>query len=121
MRDGIAKCTSQKIHILPGSSPPLPTALAWVSKSPYTSSFKDYYNSFYSCTEFRITEPQEFVIQWQGEPGGKGGMGIAWIDEDKDNIADKAFGFSATLPERDKPEFGPIGPVDKTKRIYLVK
>ncbi|MFO0551156.1 MAG: hypothetical protein U0271_22385 [Polyangiaceae bacterium] len=121
LRDGVMKCASEKIHVLPGASPALPSSLAWVSKAPYRTSFKDYNFAFYSCTEFRLNEPLEFVIQWQVDQPGSKGTGVVWIDEDKDGTADRAYGVTIVLAAKDKPEAQPIEAIDKSRPVALVR
>jgi hypothetical protein len=60
-----------------------------------------------------------FVIQWQLEKPGDHGQAIAWIDDDRDGKAERAFEFTARLRKHDEVELGPIEPVEpsaKTKK-----
>lgn len=119
MRAGIAACVKDTIHILPGTSPAVPESLAWLKHGPYESLKRDWVNPFFACTRFKIEEPMPFVIQWQLEKPGDHGQAIAWIDDDRDGKAERAFGFTARLRKHDEVDLGPIEavePITKTKK-----
>ena len=117
LRSGIDACVKRTIHILPGTSPAVPESLSWLKHGPYQSLKRDWVNPFFSCTHFKIEEPMPFVIQWQLEKPGNHGSAIAWIDDDRDGKAERAFGFTARQKKHDEVELGPIEPMTPSLKI----
>ncbi len=116
--DGLKKCVAQTIHVLPGTSPPVPTAMAFLKGGSYRPGINDFNNAVYNCAGFKLTTPMPFVLQWQGDGNqGKKGAAIAWLDDDGDGKADRAFGFEAKLAKRNVAEIGPIEAMDPKRPI----
>jgi hypothetical protein len=97
LREGIKSCVETTIHKLPGTSPAVPESLAWFKHGPYVSLKRDWASPFFSCTRFSIDDPMPFAIQWQADRDGTHGTGIAWVDENNDGVADRAYAFTATF------------------------
>lgn len=117
LRQGIETCVSKKIHVLPGTSPPVPDGLAWLKHGPYASLKRDWVGPFFSCTAFRLEAPMPFMIQWQVVRPKGSGTAVVWLDDDHDGKADRAFGFTAHWKERDVVTFDPVGPLPPTRPI----
>jgi hypothetical protein len=115
---GIKSCVATTIGKLPGTAPAVPSSLTWLKSGSYKPSLNDFESPVYHCAKFKIEQPMRFVIQWQSEDlKGTKGSAIAWIDDNGDGTADRAFGFSATLPKRKVAEIGPIEAVDAKRAI----
>jgi len=117
LKDGLATCVKNTIHVLPGTSPAVPDSLAWLKKGPYKSLRRDWAAPFFSCTGFKVDEPMPFVIQWQIDEANLRGTGIAWVDANGDGKAEKIYGFSAKLTQRDVVELGPIEQLPEGRKI----
>jgi hypothetical protein len=111
LRDGVRSCVEETIGVMPGTSPPVPAKLSRLSEGAYEPSPSDWASPFFMCTRFRLAGPQRFQIQWQLDKPSTEGSGIAWIDDDGDGKADRAFGFHGKLVERSKVELSETGPV----------
>ena len=112
LRDGVGRCVRDNIRVLPGTSPAIPPALDALKGGAYTSSTSDWATPVWACAGFKMAAPQRFQLQWQQTKTNKEGRAVAWIDDDRDGKADRAFGFSAKLKKRGEVEIGEIGPVD---------
>ncbi len=121
LRDGIATCVKTTIHVLPGASPAVPESLAWLKSGPYQSLKRDWASPFFACTRFKVEEPMPFVIQWQVDEPNEKGTGVAWIDDDGDGKAERAYGFKATLKQRDEVSFGPIEAIEPTRKLQKAR
>jgi hypothetical protein len=95
-RDGLKGCVENTIHKLPGTSPPVPDAMAWFKHGPYASLKRDWASPVFGCAHFQMDEPMPFAIQWQGDSQGAHGTGIVWVDGNSDGVADSAYAFTAT-------------------------
>lgn len=121
LRDGVETCTRTVIGVLPGTSPAVPVSFALMKGGVYTSISSDWRSPVYACVAYRETEPQPFQIQWQHGAAAGEGMGIAWLDDDKDGKPDRAFGFRATLVKKKEVTFGDIVPLDPLPKVFAVK
>jgi hypothetical protein len=81
------------------------------------SSKRDWNKPFFSCTKLKIEKPMPFMLQWQVDKPGSKGSGIAWLDTNGDGTADKAYAFTGTLKPKSAMEFGPIEPIDATRKL----
>jgi hypothetical protein len=117
MRQGIETCVSKKIHVLPGTSPAVPDAMAWLKHGPYEALKRDWVGPFFACTGFRIEEPMPFMIQWQIVRPKGDGTAVVWLDDDRDGKADRAFGLTAHWKEKDVVTFDAIVPLDPARPI----
>jgi hypothetical protein len=115
---GIKSCVATTIGKLPGTSPAVPSSFTWLKAGAYKPSLNDFESPVYHCAKFKLEQPMRFIIQWQSDDvKGTKGSAIAWIDDNGDGVADRAFGFSATLPKRKVAEIGPIEAVDAKRAI----
>ncbi|MBL9027865.1 MAG: hypothetical protein JNL21_37080 [Myxococcales bacterium] len=115
---GLAKCVAETIHVLPGTSPAVPSSLAWLKNGTYQPGIRDFDSSVYACSRFKMTTPMTFLFQWQSDDvAGKKGSAVVWIDDDRDGKADRAFAFEAKLAKRNVAEIGPIVAVDPSRKI----
>ncbi|NUP10655.1 MAG: hypothetical protein HOW73_31815 [Polyangiaceae bacterium] len=116
MRELVGGCM-KKLKQMPGTSHAVPATLKMLSEGSYKPLPRDFNAPFYNCTTFKLDSPMRFVIQWQFHAADRMGMGIAWIDEDKDGKADRAYGFTAKATTKDAAEFSAVGPLDPATRI----
>jgi len=117
LRSSISACVKERIHGLPGTSPAVPESLAWLKSGPYAPLRRDFSSPFFSCTEFKLEAPMPFMLQWQVDKPGAEGTGVAWIDDDRDGKAERAYGFSGKLKSKDEIELGPVGPIDPSRKV----
>jgi hypothetical protein len=117
LRTGIASCVKDRIKGLPGTSPAVPQSLAWLKKGPYPPLIGDFSTPFFSCTEFKLEAPMPFMLQWQVDKPGAEGTGVAWIDDDRDGKAERAYGFTGKLKSKTEIELGPVGPIDASRKV----
>ena len=111
LRDGIGTCVRDVIGVLPGTSPAIPSLMATLKKTAYQSVPRDYRSPVFSCTKFRESDLQRYQIQWQLVTRPSEGRGVAWLDDDDDGRADRAFAFRAALIGKNQVELGEIGPI----------
>ena len=112
LREGVTACV-QTIGSLPGTSPAVPARLKLLREGPYESTAAEWRTPVWLCTKYRESGPQRFQIQWQqGKPGKAEGMGIAWIDADRDGAPDRALGFQAILKKKSVVEVGEIAVIE---------
>ncbi len=111
LRDGIGICVRDVIGVLPGTSPAIPSLMATLKKTAYQSVPRDYRSPVFSCTKFRESDLQRYQIQWQLVTRPSEGRGVAWLDDDDDGRADRAFAFRAALIGKNQVELGEIGPI----------
>lgn len=116
-RDGIGTCVRDVISVLPGTSPAVPNAWALMKNGVYASAPSDYRTPVYSCAKYSETAPQPFQIQWQLGATPTEGLGVAWIDDDRDGKPDRAFGFTARLVKKKEVTFGEIGPLSPMPKV----
>ncbi len=115
---GLARCVAETIHVLPGTSPAVPSSLAWLKNGSYQPGIRDFDSSVYACSRFKMTTPMPFLFQWQSDDvAGKKGSAVVWIDDDRDGKADRAFAFEAKLAKRNVAEIGPIVAIDPSRKI----
>jgi hypothetical protein len=114
LRTGLEGCIRNGIHALPGGSPAVPSSLDALKDSAYTPAPGDWKTAVWSCAQFQISDPMQFQVQWQLVKPNAEGMGIAWIDQDHDGVADRALGFSITLGPKGAPRVGKIAPIPAT-------
>ncbi|MEP7125197.1 MAG: hypothetical protein ABJE95_29980, partial [Byssovorax sp.] len=112
LRTGLDGCIRNGIHALPGGSPPVPPGLDALKEGAFTPAPGDWKTAVWSCAQFQTTEPMTFQLQWQLVKPSAEGMGIAWIDQDHDGVADRALGFSITLGPQSTPILGEIREID---------
>jgi len=112
LRDGVGACTRDVIGVLPGTSPPVPSAFVALKGGAYQSVPRDFRSPVFACTKYRETEAQRFQIQWQLTVRPSQGRGVAWLDDDGDGRPDRALGFSAKLLGKKQVELGEIAPLD---------
>lgn len=115
-RDGIGVCVRDVISVLPGTSPAVPPTLKLMKNGVYTGLASDYKTPVYACAKFSEPAPQPYQIQWQIGASPTEGLGVAWIDDNGDGQADRAFGFTAKLVKKKEVTFGeivPLSPVPK--------
>lgn len=116
--EGLKRCVAETIHVLPGTSPAVPSSMAWLKNGSYQPGIRDFDSSVFACSRFKLTAPMSFVFQWQSESvAGKQGSAIVWLDDDRDGKADRAFAFEAKLEKRDVAEIGPIEATDPARKI----
>jgi hypothetical protein len=58
-----------------------------------------------------MSEPMQFQLQWQYVKPNTEGTAVAWIDQDRDGVADRALGFSITIGPSGAPILGDIKPI----------
>jgi hypothetical protein len=115
--EGLKKCVGETIGVLPGTSPPVPSALGFLKNGPYRPGIKDFDSSVYNCADFKLTAPMPFVFQWQADgTRGQKGAALAFLDDDRDGKVDRVIGFEAKLAKRKVAEIGPIETMD-SKRV----
>jgi hypothetical protein len=112
LRDGVGVCVRDVIGVLPGTSPAVPGNFAKVGRGAYKSTVHDFRSPVFACVNYKQPGTQRFQIQWQmvSHPGE--GRGVAWIDENGDGKADRAFAFRAALTGKNQVDLGEIGPLD---------
>lgn len=116
LRDSIEVCVRDKIRTLPGTSRAIPESLNHLKNGPYKPLSRDWVAPFFSCTGFRLEAPMPFMIQWQFQRPDTMGTGVAWIDDDKDGKAERAYSFTGKLTGKGVVEFSAIEPTDATRR-----
>jgi hypothetical protein len=112
LREGMGDCIRHGVGTLPGSSPVIPATLKMTKAPGYMPTPSDWKTAVWVCARFRVTSLMQFQVQWQLVKPGAEGLGVAWIDENGDGIADRALGFRTTLRGRRDPILGEIGPID---------
>jgi hypothetical protein len=117
LRAGLEGCIRNGIHALPGGSPAVPPGLEVLKDGPFTPAPGDWKTAVWSCAQFQTSEPMQFQLQWQLVKPNAEGMGIAWIDQDHDGVADRALGFSITLGPRGAPILGEIREIAATTPV----
>jgi hypothetical protein len=118
LREGLRGCVKDNIQVLPGTSPAVPASLSALGKNGfYASAPSDWKTPVWACTRFQIARPQRFQLQWQQVKRNTEGMAVAWIDDDADGKADRAFGFKATLKKRGEADVGEITTMEPTLPI----
>jgi hypothetical protein len=117
LRAGIQACVRDIIGFLPGTSPAVPANLATLKAGPYASPPRDWSTPVWSCSKFRQAAPQRFQLQWQMTKPGAEGIAVAWLDDNADGKADRAFGFRATLKEKGHPEMGEVEAIDASHPV----
>lgn len=121
LRDGVQICVRDTIRVLPGSSPAVPPTLKRMKDGVYQSTVVDWRTPVWICSKYRVSGPQRFQIQWQQEKPPSSGMGVVWIDANGDGVADRAFGFKATLKKRGEVEMGEIQAIDAARPVVVVR
>jgi hypothetical protein len=121
LRDGVQSCVRDTIRVLPGSSPAVPPTLKRMKDGAYESTVADWRTPVWICAKYRVSGPQRFQIQWQQEKVRSAGMGMVWIDANGDGVADRAFGFRATLKKRGEVEMGEIQAIDAARPVATVR
>lgn len=112
LRTGIDTCVREHIHVLPGTSPPVPQSIALLQSGPYQSVARNWWTPVWSCASFQWEAPQAFQIQWQMLKLNHEGQGVAYLDDDRDGKPDRAFGFRAKVVLAGQVELGPIEVLD---------
>ena len=121
LRTGLDACIRNGIHALPGGSPAVPPGLDSLKDGAFTPAPGDWKTAVWSCARFERTEPMDFQLQWQLVRPNAEGMGIAWIDQDRDGVADRALGFSITLGPRGEPTLGEIREIAATTPVSTLR
>ncbi len=121
LAEGVRACSRDVIGALPGTAPAVPTTFRLMKQGVYTSLPGDYRSPVYSCTSFRLAEPQEFQIQWQVSKGGAEGMAIAWLDADADGQVDRALGIRAKLVKKGEVELGEIEALQPLPAVAITR
>lgn len=116
LRVAVQGC-ARRIHQLPGTSPPVPGALAQLKAGPYKPSIRDWGTPFFTCAAFRLDEPMDYLIQWQFKRPDGMGAGLAWVDADRDGTADRAYAFTVTADPKLNFEAGPVQPVAASRAV----
>ena len=117
LRTGLESCIRNGIHALPGGSPAVPPGLEALKDGPFTPAPGDWKTAVWSCAQFQTSEPMAFQLQWQLVKPNAEGMGVAWIDQDHDGVADRALGFSITLGPKGAPILGEIREIAATTPV----
>mgnify|MGYP001397196370 CR=1 FL=1 len=86
----------------------MPSAFTALQGGAYKNAARDYRSPVFACARYKETEPQRFQIQWQLLVRSTTGRGVAWIDDDADGRADRAFSFPAKLLRKNQVELGEI-------------
>jgi hypothetical protein len=118
--DGLRECVKRSSMVLPGNSPAVPARLDQTAGSGYEVGLNDFHTPVWTCSMFHVASPMPFQIQWQLAKGSSEGLGIAWLDDDGDGRADRAFAFRATLKTRGQVEVGEVAPISPTRPIVPV-
>jgi hypothetical protein len=121
LRTGLDTCIRNGIHALPGGSPAVPPGLAALKDGAFTPAPGDWKTAVWSCAQFQMTDPMEFQLQWQLVKPNAEGRGVAWIDQDRDGVADRALGFSITLGPRGEPILGDIQGIEATTPVSTLR
>ena len=121
LRDGVQSCVRDTIRVLPGSSPAVPSTLKRMKDGAYESTVAEWRTPVWICSKYRVSGPQRYQIQWQQGKPSSSGMGVAWIDANGDGVADRAFGFRATLKKRGEVEMGEIQAIDAARPVATVR
>ncbi len=121
LRTGLDTCIRNGIHALPGGSPAVPPGLAALKDGAFTPAPGDWKTAVWSCAQFQITDPMDFQLQWQLVKPNAEGRGVAWIDQDRDGVADRALGFSITLGPRGEPILGDIQGIEATTPVSTLR
>jgi len=116
LRDGIETCVETHIGVLPGTSKPIPASFRMFLKGRYHSPGFVWKTPVFRCTDFSMTKPQPFMIQWQSEHPKTTGQGVAWLDDDGDGKPDRSLSFPARFKKRNEVEVGEVV-VDETIRV----
>jgi hypothetical protein len=95
LASGIARCGSR--GELPGSTIPVPAALALVDGAAYESKPSDWSDPVFACAGFSRSGPQYHQYQWQRlDP--QQGVVIARADFDRDGVAESGVDVAVTCP-----------------------
>lgn len=121
LKEGIGACVRDVIGVMPGTSPAVPSSLKLMKNGVYTSLSSDFRSPVFSCAHYRETEPQSFQIQWQRGATPVDGAGIAWLDDNGDGQADRAFGFRARLVRKNEVTLGDIEAQDPMPKVLPVR
>lgn len=121
LRDGIGTCVRDVIGVLPGTSPAVPLTMRLMKNGVYASLSSDFRSPVFACASYRETEPQSFQIQWQRGATPGEGTGVAWVDDNGDGAADRAFGFRATLVKKKEVTFGEITPLEPVPKVLTMR
>jgi hypothetical protein len=121
LREGVSSCVRDTIRVLPGSSPAVPPTMKRMKGGAYESTALDWRTPVWICSKYKVTGPQRFQIQWQQDKVPSSGMGVAWIDANGDGVADRAFGFKATLKQRGEVEMGEVQAIDATRPVAVAR
>lgn len=116
-RDGIGACVRDVIGVLPGTSPAVPNSMKLMKNGVYASLPSDFRTPVYTCAKYGETAPQPFMIQWQRGAIPTEGMGVAWLDDNRDGEPDRAFGFTAKLAKKKEVSFGEIVPLTPVPKV----
>lgn len=117
LRTGLDSCIRNGIHALPGGSPAVPPGIEALKDGAFTPAPADWKTAVWSCAQFQTSEPMAFQLQWQLVKPNAEGMGVAWIDQDHDGVADRALGFSITLGPKGAPILGEIREIAATTPV----
>ncbi|MBK6516842.1 MAG: hypothetical protein IPG04_22695 [Polyangiaceae bacterium] len=120
LRAAVDHCTKNGTHVLPGTSPPIPSSFAKLKSGPYTPVARDFDASFFHCAQLRFDKPMSFAIQWQLDEPSWRGTGIVWIDTNSDGEIDQAYSFYAQLKKKDEVQFAPPQRLDDPKKRSLI-
>ena len=112
LREGMGNCIIHGIGAPPGSSPAIPASLKMTSTPGYSPGPRDWKTPVWTCAHFSVDGPMRFQVQWQLIKPRLEGRGIAWVDDDGDGNADRAFAFSVTMKARREPVLGEVGPIE---------
>jgi len=118
--EGLRECVKRSAMVLPGNSPAVPTRLDQTAGRGYEVAVNDFRTPVWSCAAFHVDSPMRFQIQWQLAKGGSEGLGIAWLDDDGDGKADRAFAFRASLKQRGQVEVGEVEPISPSRPSVAV-
>jgi len=121
LREGVQGCVRDTIRVLPGSSPAVPSTLKRMKDGVYESTVAEWRTPVWICAKYRVSGPQRFQIQWQQEKPSSSGMGVVWIDANGDGVADRAFGFRATLKKKGEVEMGEIEVIDAARPVAAMR
>lgn len=117
LKTAIDECVKKTTHVLPASSPAVPSSLFVFKRGPYQPTARDWTGPFFSCAAFKIEEPMGFMIQWQLEEPSWRGSGVAWIDSNADGTADSAYAFNANLKQKDEVEYSAVKSIEPDRRL----
>jgi hypothetical protein len=120
LREGIRRCVLTALGTLPGSSPAVPARLAQVGGAGFTAPPADWQTPVWKCAGFHVDGPVRFQLQWQLVTPSTAGVAVAWIDDDGDGAADRAFAFEVRLPRKGALEMGDITPADPARPVLHI-